>query len=398
MAKYDYLIIGGGMTAAYAVQGIREVDPNGMIGIIGAEPHRPYNRPPLSKKLWAGKSEDILWPNLPSDHLDLILDCHVKQIDPQNKQVQDEAGRAYDYGKLLIANGGSPRRLPFLPAETCYYRTLDDYRTVRSWMGKGARIGIIGGGFIGSEIAASLAENGEKVVMVFPEDQMGERIYPADLRQYLMDYYREKGVEIHPGFQLQNVDRQGNSFMLGSKDGKSIPVDHIIAGIGIRPNIELAQAAGIKISEPGEGGGILVDPYLRTSLTDIYAAGDIASFYSPALEKTTRVEHADNAKTMGRYAGLNMAGRETPYDHLPFFYSDMFDLGYEAVGELDPRSQVVSDWIEPYRQGVVYYLKENKVRGVLLWNTWDQVDAARAMIAEGQTYTPETIQGRLPEK
>jgi NADPH-dependent 2,4-dienoyl-CoA reductase/sulfur reductase-like enzyme len=350
----------------------------------------------LSKKLWAGKPEDILWPNMPTERLDLVLGCKVKSLDPQNKQVQDETGQIYEYGRLLLATGGSPRKLPFLPPETCYYRTLDDYRTVRSWMGKGARIGVVGGGFIGSEIAASLAENGEKVVMVFPEARLGERIYPADLCQYLTDYYQEKGVEIHTGFELQAVDRQGEGFVLRAKDGRSIPVDQIIAGLGIRPNIELAQAAGIKISEPGEGGGILVDPTLRTNLPDIYAAGDVASFYSQVLGKTTRVEHADNAKTMGKYAGLNMAGRDTPYNHLPFFYSDLFDLGYEAVGELDPRLQVISDWKEPYRQGVVYYLKENKIRGVLLWDTWDQVDAARALIAEGQDYTAETIKGRLP--
>lgn len=397
MTGYDYLIIGGGMTAAAAAQGIREVDVNGTIGILSAENHRPYNRPPLTKKLWQGKPEDSVWSKIPAEGLDLILGCRVVSIDPPHKQVRDENGKTYTYQRLLIATGGTPRKLPFAPEETCYYRTLDDYHTVRGWTQPGARIGVIGGGFIGSEIAASLAANGAAPVMVFPETGIGARIYPADLSQFLNQYYQEKGVEVHPGLEIQGVERTGESFRLQGKDGTRIEVEHIIAGIGIRPNTELAQAAGIRIGEPEAGGGILVDEHLRTSQPDIFAAGDAASFFNPALGKTLRVEHEDNAKSMGRAAGLNMAGKATPYDHLPFFYSDLFDLGYEAVGELDPRLQVVADWQEPFHKGVIYYLKENSVRGVLLWNTWDQVDAARKLIGEHRAYRPEELKGRLPD-
>lgn len=397
MKTYDYVIIGGGMTAAGAVQGIREVDADGTIGIISKEHHRPYNRPPLTKKLWQGKSEDIIWSKMPIDNLELVSGCRITTLDPQHKQLQDEAGRVYRYGKLLLATGGSPRRLPFAPPETVYYRTLDDYHTVRGWMGQGARIGIIGGGFIGSEIAASLTSNGEKAVMVFPESDLGARIYPADLSQFVTQYYQEKGVEIQPGLELQAIDRQGTGFVLRGKDGKAVQVDHIIAGIGIQPNTDLAQAAGITIGGSDAGGGILVDTHLRTNQSDIFAAGDVAAFFNPALGRIMRVEHADNASSMGRAAGLNMAGRESTYDHQPFFYSDLFDLGYEAVGELDPRLQTVSDWQDPYRKGVIYYLKEDKVRGVLLWNTWDQVDAARKLIADGNTYRPESLKGLLSE-
>lgn len=397
MTGYDYLIIGGGMTAAAAAQGIHEVDVNGTIGILSAENHLPYNRPPLTKKLWQGKPEDSVWSKIPAERLDLILGCRVVSIDPPNKQVRDENGKTYTYQRLLIATGGTPRKLPFAPEETCYYRTLDDYHTVRGWTQPGARIGVIGGGFIGSEIAASLAANGAAPVMVFPETGIGARIYPADLSQFLNQYYQEKGVEVHPGLEIQGVERTGESFRLQGKDGTRIEVEHIIAGIGIRPNTELAQAAGIRIGEPEAGGGILVDEHLRTSQPDIFAAGDAASFFNPALGKTLRVEHEDNAKSMGRAAGLNMAGKATPYDHLPFFYSDLFDLGYEAVGELDPRLQVVADWQEPFHKGVIYYLKENSVRGVLLWNTWDQVDAARKLIGEHRAYRPEELKGRLPD-
>lgn len=398
MKTYDYVMIGGGMTAAAAAQAIRELDASGTIRIFSMENNRPYNRPPLSKKLWQGKPEDIIWRQLPGEGVDLTLDCRITQVDPDHKQVLDETGAVYGYGKLLVATGGSPRRLPFAPPETVYYRTLDDYHLVRGWMGHGARIGIIGGGFIGSEIAASLASNGEKAVMVFPESRIGERIYPEDLSQYVTQYYQDHGVELHHGMELQGIDRQGAGFILRGKGGESVAVDHIIAGIGIQPNTDLAQAAGIAVGGPEVGRGILVDANLRTNLPDIFSAGDVAAFYNPALGRTLRVEHADNANSMGRTAGLNMAGRATSYDYLPFFYSDLFDLGYEAVGELDPRLQTFSDWQEPFRKGVIYYLKDGKVRGVLLWNTWDQVDAARELIEGAKTYRTEDLKGLLPRK
>lgn len=396
MTAYDYLIIGGGMTAAAAVEGIRQADANGSIGILSMEPHRPYNRPPLTKKLWQGKPEDSIWRSLLDGNLDLILGCRVNALDAHRKQVRDASGVTYSYGRLLLATGGSPRRLPFAPPETCYYRTLEDYHTVRGWTGKGRRIGVIGGGFIGSEIAAALASIGEKAVMVFPETGLGARVYPPDLSQFVTRYYQEKGVEVHPGLEIQAIDRQGDKFTLQAKDGRSVAVDHIIAGIGILPNTELAQAAEIALAAPEAGGGILVDEHLRTNQQDIYAAGDVASFYNPSLGRRMRVEHEDNANSMGRLAGLNMAGQAAAYDHQPFFYSDLFDLGYEAVGELDPRLRTVSDWKDPFRKGVIYYLKEDKVRGVLLWNTWDQVEAARALIAGGRAYPEEAVKGRLP--
>lgn len=398
MAQYDYLIIGGGMTGAGAVRGIRETGDKGSIGMVSGDTYLPYNRPPLTKGLWKGKPEDSIWSELPKDDLTTQLNCRITQIDPQSHSVVDDAGKTHQYGKLLLATGGTPRRLPFGGDSILYYRNLSDYHTLRGWTGKGARFGVIGGGFIGSEIAAALAMNGEKAVMVFPEDNIGDRVYPRDLAGFITGYFRQKGVEVHPGFGVEGIEQRGAKFAIQGKGQQAIEVDHVIAGIGIRPNIELAQAAGIVIAAPEAGGGIQVDEHLRTSQPDVYAAGDVASFFNPSLQRRMRIEHADNAKTMGHAVGLNMAGKATPYDHQPFFYSDLFDLGYEAVGELDPRLEVFEDWREPFRQGVVYYLKDHHVRGVLLWDTWDQVDAARALIASGGSYTPADLKGRLPEK
>jgi len=163
-----------------------------------------------------------------------------------------------------------------------------------------------------------------------------------------------------------------------------------VAGLGITPNTALAAAAGLAVDD-----GIVVDRLLRTSHPAIYAAGDAARFYNPALDRQLRVEHEDNANSMGRQAGRNMAGKEEPYDHLPFFYSDLFDLGYEAVGDLDARLDLVADWQEPFREGVIYYLRDGRVRGVLLWNVWGQVDAARELIAAREPRTPDDLRGRI---
>ena len=398
MKIYDYLIVGGGMTAAAAAQAIRKADPDGLIGMISAENHPPYNRPPLSKKLWHGKSEDTIWLKLPEVNFDLLLNTRVTAIDPAGRQVTDDSGSQHAYKKLLLATGGTPRKIAGAPEEIVYYRTVDDFRQLREWIRKGARIGLIGGGFIGSEIAASLSENGEKVVMAYLEGAIGERVYPKDLADFVTQYFKQKGVEVHPHIDIQEVEKIPGGYVLHARDGQTIQADHIIAGLGILPNTDLAQAAGIAVAGPEGGRGIIVDEYLQTNIVDIYAAGDVASFYNLALQRQMRVEHEDNALTMGRIAGLNMAGQATPYQHQPYFYSDLFDLGYEAVGELDSRMEIVEDWVEPFRKGVIYYLKDQKVRGVLLWNTWGQVDTARGLIAEGKTVTPSQLKSRLLEE
>ena len=173
---------------------------------------------------------------------------------------------------------------------------------------------------------------------------------------------------------------------------EEIEADAVVAGLGIQPNMELAQQAGLTV-----GNGICVDSALRTSNPDIYAAGDAAEFFNPALGTRLRVEHEDNAYTMGETAGKSMAGQAVTYDHLPFFYSDLFELGYEAVGEVDSRLETLADWKEPYREGVVYYLREGRVRGVLLWNVWGQLEAARQLIAQSGPFRPEDLKGRLLE-
>src|SRR5207244_1854765 len=165
--------------------------------------------------------------------------------------------------------------------------------------------------------------------------------------------------------KVTGLTRNGDALSLALEVGAAVEADCVVAGLGIQPNVDLASAAGLTVED-----GIIVDPFLQTSRPNVYAAGDVARFENPALGMRLRVEHEDNARTMGRVAGLNMAGRPTLYDHLPSFYSDLFELGYEAVGLTDSRLEIVEDWQKPNEEGVVYYLRDARVRGLRLWNVW----------------------------
>jgi NADPH-dependent 2,4-dienoyl-CoA reductase/sulfur reductase-like enzyme len=391
MAQYEYLIIGGGMTGDAAVQGIREMDAEGMIGLIGAERDPPYNRPPLTKGLWKGKPLESIWRHTEARNVDLHLGRHAERIDVQDRQITDDQGDTYTYDKLLLATGGQPRRLPFGGDLINYYRTLADFRRLHATAEQRRRFAVIGGGFIGSEIAAALAMHGREVTMLFPGSAICDRMFPRELSEFLNDFYREKGVEVLAGESVTGLEQRGEESVLFTSSGREIVADGVVAGIGIEPDVELARQAGLQIEN-----GVLVDEFCCTSRSEIYAAGDVALFFNPALGRHVRVEHEDNALTMGRVAGRNMAGDAKPYHHLPYFYSDMFELGYEAVGDLDARLETVVDWEELYHKGIIYYLKQGRVRGVLLWNVWEQVEAARALVSGSQEFEPHELIGRLP--
>jgi NADPH-dependent 2,4-dienoyl-CoA reductase/sulfur reductase-like enzyme len=384
------------MTADAAVRGIRELDQDGSIGVIAAELDPPYDRPPLSKALWKGKPLAKIWRGTAERGATLHLGRSAITLDAAARRVVDDQGASYTYDKALLATGGTPRRLSFGGEDIIYYRTVQDYRKLRALSEDKQRFAVIGGGFIGSEVAAALAMNGKEVTMIFREDGVGWRLFPAGLSHFVSNYYQQKGITVLAKRKVGGVTQRGDQYAVDclptlDPAEPELVVDAIVTGIGIIPNVQLAQQAGLAVAN-----GVVVDEHLCTSHPYIYAAGDVASFYNPALDQRMRVEHEDNANTMGRAAGRNMAGASERYDHLPYFYSDLFDLGYEAVGETDARLETVEDWQEPFRKGVVYYLRDGRVRGVLLWNVWDQVSKARQLIAEPGPFHPEELNGRLP--
>lgn len=390
MKHSRYLVVGGGMTADSAIRSIRKIDNSGTISMFCDEHDPPYDRPPLSKSLWKDKPFSSIWRSPNDLNVDMHLGKKIVALDIEEKTVTDDGGHEYTYEKLLLATGGSVRRLPHADDGVIYFRTAGDYRKLHALCEYGSDFVVIGGGFIGSEIAAALAMNGKRVTMIFPTSGIGSRVYPPTLAAFLNSYYQEKGVKLLASETVKSVRVAGSKTIVTTGKGVEIAADGVIAGLGIQPNTELAEQAGLKVDN-----GIVVDELLRTSDPDIYAAGDVANFYSAALDKRMRVEHEDNANVMGEMAGRNMAGQSDIYSHQPYFYSDLFDLGYEAVGELDSGMDIVEDWKEPFRKGVIYYLRDGRVRGVLLWNTWGQVAAATQLIAEKARQPGSTLIGRI---
>lgn len=381
MQHTKYLIVGGGLTADSACKGIRDIDSDGAILIAGEEAYGPYLRPPLSKALWKGKSENTIWRGTEKLGVDLQLGRRIVALDLEQRTARDDRGEDYVYEKVLLATGGRPRRLPFGGEDVVYFRTLDDYRKLREAAQRHARFCVIGGGFIGSEIAAALTINGCPVTMVFPEQAIGARIFPEDLASALNEYYRSHGVEVLTAAAVVDITRQGSGMRVTLGDGRTLEVDIVVAGIGIVPNTDLAAAAGLPVAN-----GIVVDAYGRAGgREDVFAAGDVARFPVAALGTEARFEHEDQAKSHGRRVGKNMAGSLEPYDHLPFFYSDLFDVGYEAVGETDAKLETLLDWSGLEAEGTITYVdRDRRPRGVLLWNRFGHVDAARELIRAGK--------------
>lgn len=397
MAHFPFLIVGGGMTADSAAGAIRKHHPGAAVAIVGGETHSPYNRPPLSKSLWQNTPLDSIWRRASDLGIDLLLGRTVKGIEPGAHRVTDDRGTEYTYDKLLLATGAEPRRLPNAPDGIIYFRTLDDYRRLRELALPGRRVVVIGGGFIGSEIAAALAMNLVETIMIFPDDGICGRIFPKSLSDFMTGFYRSHGVEMMPGTTVESIAaRGGGGYTIGTraKQGdqtRAIVADAIVAGIGVAPRVELAKGAGLEV-----GNGIVVNEMCQTSHRDIYAAGDVALFFNPALQAHIRAEHEDNANTMGEAAGRNMTGNPEPYRHLPRFYSDLFTHGYEAIGETSAELETHIDWKEENQAGFIYYLRDGRVRGLLTWNTYGHMDEARAMIADHRRLKrPEDLKDRL---
>jgi 3-phenylpropionate/trans-cinnamate dioxygenase ferredoxin reductase component len=397
---YPYLIVGGGMAADAAARGIRQVDSTHPIGLIGQEPDPPYNRPPLSKGLWKRLPRPMplsrIWRNTASLGVDLHLGRTVVHLDADNKQVIDDQGEVFTFDKLLLATGGHPIRFGqeasgLLATErVIYFRTLADYHRLHTLAENGLQFAVIGGGFIGSEIAAALAGMGKDVTMIFPETGIGARVLPAQISQFLNGYFQERGIRLLTGHMVQSIDVDETGVSIFSGQNELLRVDAVVAGLGIRPNVSLAESAGLATNN-----GILVDAAMRTTHPDIFAAGDVANFFSPVLGKRMRAEHEENANQTGMLAGLGMAGQPGEYINLPSVYSALFDIHYDAVGELDPRLPVVFDWQEPYQKGTAYYMEADQVRGVLLWNLSRGLDIARQIIADPIPLEAKDLIGRI---
>jgi NADPH-dependent 2,4-dienoyl-CoA reductase/sulfur reductase-like enzyme len=339
MTKYDYVIIGGGLAGQRAAKGVRKVDADGGAAVVTQEPHPPYERPPLSKGyLMGAEGVDAVYPEDESWYeetaVDVMQGLRATDVDAEAHVVTLDDGRELGYGKLLLATGGHAWRLPLPGADldnVFTLRTIEDSDAIRAAAKRADHALVLGGSFIGSEVAASLSQIGVDVTMVFPESRLLERVVPQTFSDLLHDTFTGEGVRILSGTTPNRLEGDGTVEHAVLDDGQTLQVGMVVMGVGIRLNTELAQGAGLALTERGE---VIVDEYLRTSDPDIYAAGDIAAWPDPTFEKRLRVEHWDVARRQGLRAGRNMAGEEKPYTALPYFFSDMFDMSFEVWGNL----------------------------------------------------------------
>ena len=400
MQSYRYIIIGTGVAGASAAEGIRQIDNSSPVLLIGREPQLPYHRPPLSKQLWFGKKKpadifvhDEAWYR--QNGIDVAVDTTITAINPDSRTVVDQRNNSFRYEKLLLATGGQPRMLGIpggdMP-EIFYFRTLDDYTRLRQLAIAGTKALVIGGGFIGSEMAAALRTARVDVTMLFPDPSLVPNVFPASLSQAITRNYKERRVRILAGDTPAVIRRSGRGFAVETRNGQRIDCDWVVAGIGIVPEMHLASGIGLQV-----GNGVVVNEHLQSSDPNIFAAGDNALFPYEALGYDTRVEHWDNAVEQGRCAGRNMAGAGQPYTHMPYFFSDLFDFGYEAVGAVHGL-QTFADWRKENDTGVIYHLLNGRVRGVMLCNVWGKVDAARELIRQDRTWTPAELRGLIRDE
>ena len=381
---YDYLIVGGGMAADSAATGLREQGATGSIGVVGDEPTPPFPRPALSKKLWTDPdfTVDGLWLGTSERTGAAVhLEQRVTGLDAGSRRVTTEGGDTYGYGRLLLATGGTPKQLPGLPPgdRVLYYRTLTDYRTLRDRAAPGTRVAVVGGGYIATEVAAALLQQGCRVTVAHPGELLGDRFFPRPVAERFESRFVEHGVVLRPGVHVEDGEAGDDGVTLRLDDSSTIEADLVVAGLGVEPATAFLHGA----LDLAEDGSVPVDAHLRTSADDVWAAGDIASYPDRILGRT-RVEHVDNATTMGEVVGRIMAGSEETYDHTPFFYSDVLGVGYRAVGTLDPSLETFVDVVDAGSDDlVVLYADDDAVRGVLLWGDVDALDAARGLLARG---------------
>ncbi|WBU37603.1 NAD(P)/FAD-dependent oxidoreductase [Homoserinibacter sp. YIM 151385] len=386
--RYDYLVVGGGMVADAAARGIRERDARGTIGILSADVEPPYTRPALSKKLWTDPEFD--WDQVPlgtteATGAELRLETLVTRIDRDAREVTTAAGETIGYGALLLATGSTPARLAAPDDDRIiHFRSAEDYRALRRLAGPGVHVAVVGGGYIGAELAAALSQEGSRVTLVHPDAVLGGSQLPASLAEGLESRFRDAGVEVLGGVRAERAEPAVDAVVVHLGDGRSVGADVVVVGLGATPVTELAEQAGLPVDD-----GVVVDAHLRTEDPAIWAAGDIAR-YPDAILGPVRIEHVDHAEASGRAAGRSMAGDTAPYEHTPYFYTQVFDVRWEAVGTLDASLPTLEERLDDDRV-VVYYLDGERAIGVLLWKVEERRDAARAVLRDPPATREELV-------
>ena len=377
------VIIGAGHAGGRAAESMRQSGFTGGITLIGEEAHVPYERPPLSKELLTGDQdadETFLNPLgfYSENNIDLRLETKVRAIDRNARTVRLADGGSVAYDKLLITTGSRVRRLDCPGADLAgihFIRTIDDTLVLRPLLEKGSRVVVIGGGFIGLEVAARARTRGAHVTVVELADQVLARVADPAVGGLVADLHRANGVHIMTGATVERIDGNGRVAELVCTDGETIAADVVVVGIGILPNLEIAQQAGLETAD-----GITVDEFGRTSDKDIFAAGDVAFHYNPILGRHLRLESWANAQNGGIAVARNMVCEPTPYAELPWFWSDQFDLNLQLVGAPTTWDRLVTRGDPATGRCVVFYMEGASVVGATAFNQGREMRPCRRLI------------------
>ncbi|NUO92159.1 MAG: FAD-dependent oxidoreductase [Dermatophilaceae bacterium] len=386
-----YVLVGGGLAAAKAIEGIRESDTKGSIALVAEEDRLPYERPPLSKGVLKGDDEpdsafthDKDWYD--ENGVELHLGTAATSLDAANHTLSLAGGETLGYEKLLLATGSSPRALDVPGADlggVLYLRELQESQELKKHLTKDARVVIVGAGWIGLEVAAAAAEAGATVTVIEPQAAPLLGVMGEQIGGWFADLHRGHGVEFRFGEGVERIEGDTSATGVVTRSGDTVPADAVVVGVGITPNTGLADGAGIKTNN-----GIVTDPALRTSAEGVWAAGDVANWRSTALDTNVRVEHWANAHDGGLAAGRSMAGQDVTYDPIPFFYSDQYDIGLEYAGYVprdsgaevvlrgDPKSnEFMAFWVLPEGDGV-------RVLAGMHVNVWDTIDDVQRLVRD----------------
>jgi 3-phenylpropionate/trans-cinnamate dioxygenase ferredoxin reductase component len=380
-------VVGGGLAAASAVDELRSNGHEGSIDVFCAEPHLPYERPPLSKSVLLGESEeesvyvhDQAWYD--ERDVTLHLGTPVTGLDLDRYLVSAD-GLSVDFDRLLLATGASPRRLAMADesgANVAYLRTVEDNRRLREAFGSAGRIVIIGGGWIGLEVAAAARTAGLEVALVEMQELPLGGVLGPEVARVFAGLHRDHGVDLRLGVGVEGIEAGSDGASeVRLSDGARLPADLVVVGIGVQPEVGLARAAGLAVDN-----GVLVDGWLRASDPHVYAAGDIAGHDHPVLRRRVRVEHWDNAIHQARAAARVILGGDAPYERLPYFFTDQYDLGMEYVGSVGPDGydEVVLRGDVEGRVFSAFWLKGGRVLAGMHANDWDMIDPIRGVVGQ----------------
>jgi 3-phenylpropionate/trans-cinnamate dioxygenase ferredoxin reductase subunit len=396
--EQTFVIVGASLAGAKAAETLRADGFAGRIVLVGDEKERPYERPPLSKGYLLGTDERekvfVHKPGWYQEHaVDLRLGTLVTGIDRAAHEVEVAGGERLGYDKLLLATGSVVRRLPVPGGDAegvLYLRRLEDSERISAAIGsgEGRRIVVIGGGWIGLEVASAARQRGAAVTLVEVLGLPLQRVLGDELAGVFADLHREHGVDLRLATGTREIRASGERSAVVLNDGTELVADAVIVGVGIAPATALAEAAGLMVDN-----GVLVDAALRTSDPDIYAAGDVANAFHPVYGERIRVEHWANALNGGPAAARSMLGQDVVYDRIPYFYSDQYDLGMEYSGHAGPGryDQVVYRGDVPGREFVAFWLRDGRVVAGMNVNVWDVTDAIQDLVRLARPVDPDKL-------